>query len=116
MRLAPLILALVVVPSETVAHDWYAGTNDPATGFDCCGGTDCAAIPDSDVKVTLDGYTYLPTDEFIPHLRVQHSHDWQFHRCIYLSDFINLDQGSFRMGDTRCFFAPQRSMSMNLPE
>ena len=114
MRLS--IPAFVIVSTEALAHDWYTGANDPVTGFRCCAGTDCAPISDSEVKERPDGYIYLPTGEFIPHLRVQYSQDWQFHRCIYQSDFLNLDQGSFRMGDTRCFFAPQRDVSMKLHE
>jgi hypothetical protein len=116
MRLAALIPALAIVSGDATAHSWYAVTNDPVTGFSCCGGTDCAPIPDSDVDETRGGYTDLPTGEFIPRLRVQRRRDWQFHRCIYQSDFLNLDQGSFRKGYTRCFFAPQREMAMKLPE
>ena len=116
MRFATVIPALAIASSEALAHDWYTGTNDPVTGFRCCAATDCAPIPDIDVKETLGGYTYLPTGEFIPHFRVQHSHDWQFHRCIYQSDFLNLDHGSFRKGDTRCFFAPRPGIAMKVPE
>lgn len=101
-----LIPALAVVSTGAIAHEWYTGKTDPVTGFGCCGGSECAPIPVSEVKEMPGGYIYLPTGEFIPHLRIQHSHDRQFHRCIYQSEFLNLDQGSFRKGDTRCFFAP----------
>ncbi|MFD2053767.1 hypothetical protein ACFSQT_11930 [Mesorhizobium calcicola] len=97
---------MAIVSTGAVAHEWYAGKKDPVTGFTCCAGTDCAPIPDSEVKEMPGGYIYLPTGEFIPYLRVQHSQDRQFHRCIYQSEFLNLDQGSFGKGDTRCFFAP----------
>jgi hypothetical protein len=101
-----LIPALAIVSTEAMAHKWYTGTHDPVTGFDCCAGLDCAPVPKSEVKEVPGGYIYLPTGEFIPHPRVQHSRDWQFHRCVYQSEFLNLDKGSFRKGDTRCFFAP----------
>jgi hypothetical protein len=110
MRLASLVLTLVISGGEATAHGWYTSTNDPVTGFSCCGGSECAPIPDADVKEMQGGYTYLPTGEFIPYHRVQHSRDWQYHRCSYRSNFINLDQGIFRAGDTRCFFAPQPNM------
>ena len=111
MRLATFLLAVSIVSAdEAAAHGWYTETSDPVTGFGCCGGNECAPIQDTDVRTLQGGYIYLPTGEFIPHRRVQHSRDRQFHRCIYRSDFINLDQGAFRGGDTRCFFAPQPSM------
>ena len=50
MRFAAVIPALAIASSEALAHDWYTGTNDPVTGFRCCGATDCAPIPDIDVK------------------------------------------------------------------
>ncbi len=110
MRLFALIPILVVVSRAAHAHGWYSDTSDPLTGFSCCGGFECAPIPAADIRPARGGYTYLPTGEFIPYLRTQHSPDWQYHRCVYRSDFINLDQGSFRKGQTRCFFAPQPGM------
>ena len=101
-----LVPVLAVVSTEAMAHEWYTGKKDPVTGFDCCAGSECAPIPESQVREMPGGYIYLPTGEFIPLRRVQHSHDWQYHRCIYHSEFLNLDQGRFRKGDTRCFFAP----------
>lgn len=93
------------------AHSWYSSTSDPMTGMGCCGGTDCAPIPSDSVKIDKDagGWRYLPTGELIPFYRVQQSHDFEFHRCEYTSSFINT-KGSFRKGDTRCFFVPGGTM------
>jgi hypothetical protein len=64
-----LTLLLVLGAGEAAAHSWYTGTHDPTTGFECCGGGDCAPIPDEAVREVPGGYLYLPTEEFI------HSHD-----------------------------------------
>lgn len=89
------------------AHDWYSSTRDPETGLSCCGGRDCKAISEEVVRIDREagGWRYLPTGELIPWSRAQQSHDFQFHRCEYLSSFTN-SQGSFKEGDTRCFFVP----------
>lgn len=108
--LAALVFAALLLTRPAHAHSWYSGTNDPVTQMGCCGGTDCAEIPDADVRQTASGgYVYLPTGEEIPQSRVQRSRDWRFHRCKYLSTFTNAN-GTFKAGDTRCFFAPPGSM------
>jgi len=89
------------------AHSWYSSTKDPQTGMGCCGGQDCKSVPKESVVIDKEGggYRYLPTGEIIPWSRAQQSHDFEFHRCEYLYD-INNKQGSYKMGDTRCFFVP----------
>lgn len=92
----------IVMAVQASAHSWYSGKTDPETGISCCGGFDCAEIPDADVREVRGGYEYLPTGEFIPTSRVQQSHDWRFHRCVFL--------GGLLKGTTRCFFSPPGSM------
>src|SRR5262249_41879456 len=38
------------------AHSWYSTTKDPMTGYRCCGGSDCAPIPESWVRYEHDGF------------------------------------------------------------
>ena len=111
MRFIPLVLCLIVASGQAAAHDWYSETSDPVSGLPCCGGSECTAIPEAELKQSKAGYVYLPTGELIPRTRVQYSRDQRFHRCVYKSDFFNLDLAqSFRRGETRCFFAPDLSM------
>jgi hypothetical protein len=39
------LLALLLMSSSASAHDWFTAQNDPVTGRRCCGGTDCATVP-----------------------------------------------------------------------
>jgi hypothetical protein len=94
-------LFAALAPSAAAAHDFYTTTRDPVTAHSCCGGMDCAPVPESEVRLAPGGYLYLPTGELIPHARVQQAPDWQFHRCKYLGDVAG-----HRKGETRCFFAP----------
>lgn len=107
-------LAAIIVWSAQPAraHSWYSGTNDPETGISCCGGTDCAPIPSSHVQIDKEagGWRYLPTGELIPWSRVQQSHDFEFHRCVFQHNVYE-DRGvGFKQGDTRCFFVPGGTM------
>ena len=106
MRRIGIALFMVLTAGSASAHSWYTGTHDPLTGFECCGGGDCAPVPNEAVRELAGGFLYLPTGEFIPMSRVQRSHDWQFHRCVYKRDFLDLAKRKFSKGDTRCFFAP----------
>jgi hypothetical protein len=47
---------LVYACAPVHAHDWFTGTHDPKTGFSCCGGTDCAILPDEAVRAVPGGY------------------------------------------------------------
>lgn len=105
--LAALGIALLFWAARAEAHEWYSSTNDPETGFGCCGGNDCDEIDEADVKEVKGGVVYLPTNEFIPEQRVQQSRDYRYHRCVYLGSFTNSRTGeSYEQGDTRCFFRP----------
>lgn len=54
---------LLVVLSPARAHDWYTGYQN-AKKESCCGGSDCAQLPDDAVRIVKGGYevTYLPED------------------------------------------------------
>ena len=100
------------------AHSWYSTTKDPMTGYRCCGGSDCGAIPESWVRYERDGFRLRltigqalavnpkakrPIDAFIPSERVQPSPDTSFHVCLYAADRRGPSEGVI------CFFAPMVS-------
>lgn len=87
------------------AHEWFTGTRDPMTNWGCCNDKDCAEVEDTDVRQIDGGYVYLPTNEFIPHERVQSSKTWKFARCVQMWDG-EFGKVKFPKGSTRCFFAP----------
>lgn len=86
-RAAAIILALM---GSAEAHAFYPPS--------CCGGQDCAPIPDGSVKYTSAGWLIIETGETIPFADAQISHDQHFHRCK-----ITLYPEKTRKG---CFFAP----------
>lgn len=74
-----------------MSHDWFTDKRDPTTNQGCCGGNDCATVPQQmidsgavspvatgiDVRLTLsqvqhfNKYAKLPVSEHIPWSRVQ---------------------------------------------
>lgn len=82
--LALCVVGLVALP--VFAHSWY----DP----DCCGGNDCAPIPDTAVTLTAEGWkvrlepgehpmvTRGPIEVIVPDEDVRPSRDANFHACV----------------------------------
>ena len=81
------VLALVLLSSPAAAHSWYDQT--------CCGGRDCAPIPEGAVHATGDGYEIHlekgdhplakgPIFAFIPYgdPRIVGSQDGRYHSCL----------------------------------
>ena len=60
IALVPVFLCLMHI--NAWGHSWFTDTRDPTTGRSCCGGTDCALLPDDAVKAVHGGYVieYLP--------------------------------------------------------
>jgi hypothetical protein len=102
-----IVFFCLLLAFKVEAHSWYRSTKDPETGLSCCGGRDCKSVPKESIEIDKEGggYRYLQTGELIPWSRAQQSHDFEFHRCEYMYD-INNAQGSYKKGDTRCFFVP----------
>jgi hypothetical protein len=83
------------------AHDFYTGLVDPVTGGRCCGGYDCAPVPQGVLHSVPGGIqvimtaeqaklvnrsTSLPVNVFVPAERIRPSPDGQWHLCIHASD------------------------------
>jgi hypothetical protein len=116
--IAAAMLLLLPASSRVNAHSWYGGAKDPVSGYQCCGGSDCAAIPASWVRYERDGFRLTltigqaravnphatkPIDAFIAPARVQPSPDMNFHVCLYAADRREPNSGVI------CFFAPMVS-------
>jgi len=105
-----LLAAILLAPNWATAHYAPSGWMYPQ---ECCSGTDCHPIADTDVRLNPDGsYTILATGEvfFAPgHVPIstgssqkrpfRWSQDERFHRCNRRPD----DPTS----DTFCLFVPQ---------
>lgn len=88
-----MVLFLFIVllwSSGAYAHDWYSGiTNEK--GESCCGGNDCAAIPDEDVTPVPGGYQVHvpnfkggPVQGFVPNSRAKPAKEGgEYHLCYY---------------------------------
>ena len=87
-----IALAFALLTGTASAHDWYP--------INCCGGTDCVALPPSAIEWTPWGWHILESDEFIKEERTRLSPDQQFHRCRWYS---NDPSSPTRSG---CFWAP----------
>ena len=90
MKTILAVLSAATLTGAAGAHEWY-----PAS---CCGGTDCEAIPATEVKLTPAGWYVIRTGETISFERVQFSPDGRFHRCRKV--FSDHNSG------TRCLFVP----------
>jgi hypothetical protein len=82
---------LLVLSGVSHSHSWYP--------WECCSDRDCNQINDSDVKETQEGFTYLPSGEFIERQSVKFSQDEHFHLC--------RNQSTQRIV---CFFIPDRGV------
>lgn len=106
-------LVLMLMVGQASAHEWYSGQRNPATGWSCCGGNDCARIEESSVERGesngVDGYfvdipilaghaveaslatstvrAFIPADQALP------SRDGDYHACYWNNA-------------PRCFFMP----------
>src|SRR5262249_13082043 len=111
---AIVLVGSAIAPSAQ-AHSWYDTTKDPISGYRCCGGSDCAAIPASWVRYERDGFRLTLTvdqaravnpgangsiNAYLPSERVQLSPDTNFHVCLYATDRRGPHEGVI------CFFAP----------
>jgi hypothetical protein len=85
-------VVLLLLCGTASAHSWYP--------MQCCGGQDCAPLPDGSVKFTKAGWLITTTGETIPFADTQQSQDEHFHRCRF--DANNMSSAT-RHG---CFFAP----------
>jgi len=83
------------------AHDVYTLLVDPVTKGRCCGGNDCAPLPNGSVTwapggvhITLtveqakaiNRFTSLPVNAFVAAERLLPSPDGRWHACIHHSD------------------------------
>jgi hypothetical protein len=112
------IIAILLMTSPALAHEWYQDKRDPwYPKQSCCGGMDCAkltiepgvmeAVPEGyRIRLTLEQsrrinqYSAYPIDALIPWERVQPSEDGNYHICIMSQHRNNDRQGVY------CFFAP----------
>jgi hypothetical protein len=61
-----IVLAVVLLPTEAIAHDWYSGLRAP-DGTPCCGQTDCHELAWSQVRRAPDGtLELLIVDHWLP--------------------------------------------------
>lgn len=113
------LIALVLLATPAMAHEWYSQRRDPVFSANtCCGGTDCAPLPAHAMQNTPDGLRVVltlaeakainparsePFDALIPFDRIQVSEDGRPHICLMASDraqFGDKRQGFF------CIFLP----------
>jgi hypothetical protein len=85
--------AIAVGPAR--AHDWYEGLTN-AQGERCCGGKDCAPLPDGDVKEVPGGFLIRSIGINVPYAATQASPDSRFHACVWWTP----------KQEVKCFFAP----------
>jgi hypothetical protein len=98
------IILLVAGPALALAHgdwDWIRrGDFRDSRGKPCCGPSDCARIPDSEVEELPNGdFKLLPTGEKIPRSQTRPSPDAHYWRCHYY-------QNGTPVTRTLCFWRP----------
>lgn len=72
LRLLGLALVVLMIPTATLAHDWY--------DYDCCSDKDCGPIDES--RVTQDKDGFLVDGKFrFPKDKIRPSQDGRFHFC-----------------------------------
>lgn len=59
--LGALFVVAWLMLRPAAAHEWYTGKHDPSSGYQCCGGSDCAEIPqqmfdEGAISPTSDGF------------------------------------------------------------
>jgi hypothetical protein len=120
MRALIIAATLAAFSAEAMAHSWYSKRRDPIfSTTTCCGGYDCAPLPQSSITFTPDGDLRVtlsleearkinpgrvePFDEVIPFDRIQVAEDGQPHICL-----MRMNNAAF--GDRRqgfyCIFLP----------
>lgn len=113
------LLSLAAMKSAAHPHDWYGKRRDPVySASTCCGGTDCAPLPEHAMTMTPDGLrvslTLLeaqrinprrvePFDALIPFDRIHVSEDGKPHICLMPMDLK--PSGDRRQG-FYCIFLP----------
>lgn len=119
MRVYLSLAVLIFSTGAVQAHEWYSKRRDPVYNYTtCCGGSDCAPLPQSAIKVTPDGLRVTlslaearlinphrsePFDELIPFDRIQDSEDGKPHICLMNSNLAYI--GDKRQG-FYCIFLP----------
>ncbi len=120
MKYLTAFILLLCLSSAANAHEWYARHRDPIFNkTTCCGGTDCAPLPESAISITPNGdlHVFLSLaqaklinparteafDEIIPFVRIQQSEDGRPHICLQTENHQNHMQGFY------CIFLPPAS-------
>jgi hypothetical protein len=73
-----LFAVIALLATTAHSHDAPSGWSYPTQ---CCGGIDCAPLPDGAVKWTPAGWLVLETGETRPEEEAGTSQDHHFHRC-----------------------------------
>jgi len=98
-RIVASFLAVPFLIEPLYAHQWYSKRRDPIYSYTtCCGGSDCAPLPQHSMTITPDGNLRVtlsldearlinpgriePFDEIIPHERIQIAEDGRPHICL----------------------------------
>ena len=123
MKLGKIITLSLIGTAATYlpasAHSWYSHRTDPIfNSTSCCGGTDCAPLPEHTMQLTPDGLRVVLTlaeakainpnrveafDELIPFDRIQVSEDGRPHICLMSRN--RAESGDRRQG-FYCIFLP----------
>lgn len=85
------LLAITQVRADVDPYRGFSMPGDPTKT--CCGGNDCAALPDGDVKAVRGGYSVAGWG-FVPNAEAQPGPDQHYHLCEYPKGF------------RRCFMFP----------
>lgn len=99
------VCAVIVRERAAWPHDALPTASQPlgwAYGWDCCSMTDCARLPDGEIKETAGGYLVATTGEVIPYgdKRIKRSKDEFYHGCA--------KGGDFKVKPWLCLYVPDR--------
>src|SRR5690348_12626188 len=107
------LLALLLMTTPVLAHDWFTSLKDPVNGNVCCGGSDCKEIPDSmlgTIELTAKGYMVTLTPEQIRIIAPGDGYEGTIHELISFDRVQPSRTGRFAAcvvyDKVRCFFAP----------
>lgn len=98
-----LLVVLLSAATPSYSHDWYTGLQNEAGQY-CCGGSDCAAVPDRYVTPIPGGYRVDIPDfkgqsvhALVPNARARPAKEGgEYHICVVGHE-------------VRCFFFPAPS-------
>ena len=102
MKTIATAFALLSLTCTAHAHEWYSKRRDPIfSATTCCGGSDCAPLPQHAMQFTADGLRVVLSvdearainpsrrsgfDQLIPFDRIQVSEDGRPHICLMTYD------------------------------